>query len=57
MTIEYIVLQQQGNIEDDTVNGMPETAPFDAVLSRSLIVVGLGVTCNKAYARPVYCHL
>ncbi|KAJ5882349.1 uncharacterized protein N7529_001021, partial [Penicillium soppii] len=37
---------------DDTVNGRPETAAFDAVLSRSLTVVGLGVTCPKAHARP-----
>lgn len=26
---------------------MPETAAFDAVLGRSLTVVGLGVTCSK----------
>jgi hypothetical protein len=35
--------------KDDTVNGRPETAAFDAVLSRSLTVVGLGVTCTKAH--------
>ena len=44
-------------IKDDTVNGRPETAAFDAVLGRSFTVVGLGVTCTKAHARPVYCHL
>ncbi len=34
-------------IKDDTLNGRPETALFDAVLGRSLTVVGLGVTCTK----------
>ncbi|KAJ5089009.1 hypothetical protein N7532_007693 [Penicillium argentinense] len=39
-------------IKDDTVNGRPETAAFDAVLSRSLTVVGLGVTYTKAHGQP-----
>ncbi|KAJ5301625.1 hypothetical protein N7508_006488 [Penicillium antarcticum] len=37
---------------DDTVNGRPETAAFDAVLSRSLTMVGLGVACTKAHGQP-----
>ncbi|OQD77336.1 hypothetical protein PENANT_c114G01208 [Penicillium antarcticum] len=36
---------------DDTVNGRPETAAFDAVLGRSLTVVGLGVTWTKAHGQ------
>lgn len=40
----------------DTVNERPESADFDAVLSCSLTVGGLCVTCAKAHGRPVYCH-
>lgn len=37
---------------DDMVNGMPETAAFDAVLGRSLTVAGLVVTCIKGHGQP-----
>ena len=37
-----------------TVNGRPETAAFDAVLSRSLTVLASRVP--KPMAGPVYCH-
>lgn len=36
-------------INVDTVNGRPETAAFDAILSRSLTEVGLSVTCTNAH--------
>lgn len=41
---------------DDTVNGRPETAAFDAVLGRSLTEAVLASRVPKPTADSVYCH-